>query len=374
MSTPYLDREKPIKKKLISPFAKVGFVVFIIVLAVYIGSRLSEPFADYINSGISAYYRMAMAAFGGLFPFSLYELALITIPLQIIAVIWIAVRKVTLDEAPGRFLINILAAALLLYSGHLMALGVAYNTTPIAERLDIAAVEVTEDRLASVMEELTEEINELSPKMKRNPDGTSTGGYTTEQTSRLICDSYRLLSEKYGVPTAVFESSVKEIRFSNVMSYFSLTGIYTFYTGEANINSLYPSYNKAFTSAHELAHQRGVLRENEANFMAYLALSTSEDEYLRYSGALSMYGYISSALYRTNKDRYYEIAARLDPGARADIIASSKVSEEYGGTIFETISTKVNDLFLKSNGTEGVVSYGMVTRLTVAYFEAKNNQ
>ena len=372
-NSPYLDRYKPEKKKLFSPFAKLGFIVFVLVFGVYTVSRFSRPFADFINSGVSAYYRRAMAAFGDLFPFSLYELAIITIPIQIIVVIWLTVNKIRRGKAPARFLVNILSAALILYSGHLLALGVAYNTTPVAERLSIQEVEVTEDRLARVMEELVDEINELSPKVKRSSDGVSDPGYTLDEISNLICDSYRNLSEKHGLPDIAFDSRVKEIVFSNVMSYFSLTGIYTFYTGEANINGFYPAFDRVFTAAHELSHQRGVLRENEANFMAYLALSTSEDEYLRYSGALSMYGYIASALYRTDSDRYYEIARRLDSGARTDLIASDSVSEEYGGTVFSKISSTVNDLFLKSNGTEGVISYGMVTRLTVAYFEAKIN-
>ena len=370
MTAPYKERNKPKRKRLFSTFARLGIIIFAVVFAVYTATRYSRPLADFLNGSVSAYYRRAMAAFGDIFPFSLYELAVATIPLQIVILVWVIIRKIRYDEGAGRLLIHLVAAALLLYSGHLVALGIAYNTTPVSNRLEIASVEVTEDRLQSVLSQLVDEINELSPKVKRDSDGVSDPGYTLDEISALICESYASLSAKFGVPDISFDSRVKEIEYSSVMSYFSLTGIYTFYTGEANINGLYPSFDKVFAAAHELSHQRGVLRENEANFMAYLALSTSSDEYLRYSGALSMYGYIASALYRTDKDAYYEIAARLDGGARADLIASDSVSEEYGGTIFSDISRFVNDLFLKSSGTEGVISYGLVTRLTVAYFEA----
>ena len=116
-----------------------------------------------------------------------------------------------------------------------------------------------------------------------------------------------------------------------------------------------------------MSHQRGVLREDEANFIAYAALSSSDDVYLRYSAALSMTEYIGSALYRTNKDAYYEIMSELDDSVWFDIEASNEITREYSGTILSDISNFFNDLFLKSNGTPGVVSYGMVVRIAVSY-------
>lgn len=358
------------RKRTISLFAIVSFTIFALIFTVYIISKYSIGFADFINDNISSPYRFLMARFSSPIPFSLYELAVISIPLQIIALVWYAVWRFRSGEGRLRFILNVTAAALLLYAGHLLALGVAYNTTPLAEKLEIAPVEVTEDRLADVMTALRDEVNELSDEVVRDEAGVSNPGYTLDEISALICDSYEDFSEEYGFP-AVFDSRVKGIVYSNVMSYFSITGIYTFYTGEANVNTSYPAYDIVFTAAHELSHQRGVLRENEANFMAYLICSRSSDAYLRYSAALSMYEYIGNALYRTNKNRYYEIANELSDGAKYDILASRAVYEEYSGTLLEKISTNVNDLFLKSNGTEGVISYSMVTRLTVAYFESK---
>ena len=129
-------------------------------------------------------------------------------------------------------------------------------------------------------------------------------------------------------------------------------------------------YDMTFTAAHELAHQRGISRENEASFVAYLVNSRSDDPYLRYSAALSMYEYIGNALYRTNKQLYTEINSELSPLAKGDISASYEVSKKYGDTFINDISTFINDLFLKSNGTAGVVTYGRVVTLTVAYYES----
>jgi hypothetical protein len=266
-------------------------------------------------------------------------------------------------------LINLVSVVLLLLCGDNIALGIGYNTTPVDKKMELPTVQVTEERLAEIMTSLREEVNLLSEQIAFTEQGTSDPEMSFEDMNDLIVASYSRLNRKYGFP-ADFHTCAKKVHFGNLMSYLGITGIYTYYTGDANVNSAYPDYEIAFTTAHELAHQRGILRENEANFMAYLATSTSDDPYLRYSGALNMYQYIGSALYRTNKEAYRKIDSGLSHKARADILASYAVTEKYGETFIADISELINDLFLKSNGTAGVVTYGRVVTLTVAYFES----
>ena len=55
------------------------------------------------------------------------------------------------------------------------------------------------------------------------------------------------------------------------MSYLDFTGFFFPFTAEANVNTDFPGALFASTIAHELSHQRGVAREQEANFTAVLA-------------------------------------------------------------------------------------------------------
>ncbi len=350
----------------------ISLAVFVAVMISLIAARSSYATADLINGTLSSAYRRVMAAFGDLFPFSLFEIVIALLIPAFVIVIIISLKRFREGEG-ARFLLVIVSVALLVYSGHTLALGIAYHTTPLAVRLGIPETEVNEESLARTLITLRDEVNGLSEKIEYTDSGESTSGLTLDGISEKICDSYKTLSDSYSfIPD--FQSRAKGVYFSEALSYLSLTGIYTFYTGESNVNTLYPDYDIVFTAAHELSHQRGILRENEANFMAYLVCASSEDHYLRYSAALSMYGYISSALYRTNPELYAEINRELCAGARADIRASNAVYKQYSGTVFEDISSFVNDLFLKSNGTEGVISYGMVVKLAVAYHEANNER
>lgn len=358
------------KKKSPPIITLTAIAISLLIISVYIFSRFSVSLSDFVNSTASAWFRRFMATLTSSLPFSLFEIVIYSLVPIVIAVILFAVRAFRRGRAK-LFLLRLTSALLLIYSGHLVALGFAYNTTTLQSKLSLTPVEVTEERLASAMITLRDEANALAPEC----DGTlgyTSSGYTLVGMSEKICDSYATLSDKYSfIPD--FYSNVKGVGFSTGLSYLGLTGIYTYYTGEANVNTQYPDYKLVFTSAHELAHQRGILRENEANFMAYLVLRSSDDQYLRYSAALNMYQYVASALYSTNRELYYDIASGLCDSARLDIRRSSEITLTYGDTFIADISDFVNDLFLKSNGTEGVVSYGLVVRLTLSYLEGKES-
>jgi hypothetical protein len=109
------------------------------------------------------------------------------------------------------------------------------------------------------------------------------------------------------------------------------------------------------------------MRENEANFMAYLATTTSSDDYLRYSGYLYMYQYLASALYSTDKEMYKEVRSRINELAIADISAANAITKAHADSLLNKIFDSLNDAYLKSNGTPGTISYGYVVRLAVAY-------
>lgn len=357
-------------KKVVSPFARLSFVVFIFALLLLFAADSSYTAADYINSGICREFRSIMADFGEIFPFSLFEVLAFCLPVVIFLVFYTGIKRFAYGRSRLRFLINLVALVLLIYSGHTIALGIGYKTTPIAEKMHLPDTEVTVGRLSEAMISLRDEVNSLADSVPRDSRGVFEPEYTYTQVSDRILSSYSVLEEEYDLPRN-FKSTVKGVRAGKLMSYLGITGIYTYITGEANLNTAYPAYDRIFTAAHEMSHQRGILRENEANFIAYLLTSSSDDDNLRYSAALSMYGYISSALYRTSPDAYFAIAEGLSDLAIKDIRTSNEITKKYADTVIADISEWVNDLYLESNGTDGVISYSQVVELTLAYFEMK---
>ena len=352
-------------KKRIPIFFKISSAIFLISAVLLFVARRSVAFSELVSGSLSQGFRRLMAAVGGVSSRSLFELILLSVPLLIIIIVLLLIRAVKKERLLPTAL-SLVSVAMLLWSGNAVALGVGYNSTPISERVDISPVTVDADSLSYTLEVLVEEVNSLVGQVSRDSDGVAVTDLTLGEISARICTSYDALAEKYGLYEG-FSSEAKPVSSLHLLSRLGLSGIYTYYTGEANVNADYPTYDVVFTAAHELSHQRGIMRENEANFAAYLICSTSQDPLLRYSAALNMTEYIGAALYRTDGERYYEIMDTLSPLAKNDIAASRAVSQNYGGGVLAEISSLVNDLFLKSNGTPGTVSYGMVVELAVAY-------
>lgn len=358
--------------KKIFKYIPLSFIISaLITLASYIVLRLSvnsADFADKVDAALGSKLRFAFGSISDLFPFSLFEVIIALIPIFIALVIFLSVRAFKRGKK-CKFLLRIIAFVGIIYSLFIFTMGIAYRKAPLEDKMSLRATdEISAEELYETLELILPELNSLAEKVKFRA-GESRMEYSFDELSEKLSAAYTALSEKYSFFDSISYSRAKPILFSEVMSYFRITGIYTFYTGEANINTAYPDYNLPFTVAHEFAHRRGVLREDEANFTAFLVCISSDDDFIRYSGYLNMYEYLISALYRTDKELWLDAAKRLNSHSNSDIQASNAVSQKYADTVIGDISNSVNDLYLKGNGTEGRVSYGLVTRLAVAYYK-----
>ena len=344
----------------------IGLVLALILLTLL--SRSYRPLADFINTYAATPIRALTSALTFLLPFSLFELILLLLLPSVVLLIVLVVRDKAAWDVKFRRIFAALGVIGILYSGYLTVMAIPYNTTPLADRLGISEdenIEREELYLATVT--VRDRVNELSARIPRY-GAESEMPYTPNEASRLISLAYEAVREEHPF-FYNFESRAKRVFFSDLMSDMGIGGIYTYFTGEANVNTSYPDYCYVFTVAHEFAHQRGINRENEANFMAFFVLSRSGDTYLEYSAYLNLYEYLASALYSLDKELYREVNAVLAPEARADSAAASAVTRKHRDSPLYKLMNRVNDAYLKSNGTDGVVSYGYVVRLAVGYIQ-----
>ena len=151
-----------------------------------------------------------------------------------------------------------------------------------------------------------------------------------------------------------------------LLSVQQLTGVYSPFTVEANYNSEIPAYNIPHTICHELSHLKGYMREDEANFIGYLACTGSESRSFRYSGYLTGWVYAGNALAKADYDGFIELYKKLDEKARNDLEENNVFWDRFEGKTAE-VSTKVNDTYLKAHSqTDGVLSYGRMVDLMLA--------
>ena len=218
---------------------------------------------------------------------------------------------------------------------------------------------------------LTALLRQESQNIHYGNDGFSIMPYGYAEMNDKLIAAYDKVCDEYGFVQRL-DSNVKPVMLSEAMSYTHITGVYTFFTGEANINVAFPDYTIPFTAAHELSHQRGIARENEANFMAFLVCVNSDDAYIRYCAYLNMYEYVMVALSSADTSIYLNARYFIPSQVNNELVAYSEFYEKYRNSVASEVSESVNDTFLKLHGTEGVQSYGMVVDLAVAYYKTND--
>ena len=160
----------------------------------------------------------------------------------------------------------------------------------------------------------------------------------------------------------------KALLVSRILSVQQLCGIYSPFTVEANYNREMPRYNVPHTICHELSHLKGFMREDEANFIGYMACIGSDDPEFRYSGYLTGWVYAGNALAKADMDAYITLHQKLPPEAVADLAYNNAYWNHFDGKVAEA-STRMNDTYLKlQNQTDGVKSYGRMVDLMLAYY------
>ena len=160
----------------------------------------------------------------------------------------------------------------------------------------------------------------------------------------------------------------KALLVSRILSVQQLCGIYSPFTVGANYNREMPPYNIPHTICHELSHLKGFMREDEANFIGYMACIGSDDPEFRYSGYLTGWVYAGNALAKADMDAYIRLHQKLPPEAVVDLAYNNAYWNHFDGKVAEA-STRMNDTYLKmQNQTDGVKSYGRMVDLMLAYY------
>jgi hypothetical protein len=353
----------------IASWVLFGLAAF--ALLVMLAYMISEDFANFYNRYPAAFLRGAFAAITSVFPSSLAEGAIILSPLIVVVIVIYANKNFTSSwREVGRFLLITLSAASLFFSTFALNFGAGYHTSSVDKLLGLDRRDVSPEELRATAEYLAAEVNKYTDSLTFNKNSSSVMPYGYDTLSKKLLEAYDKVCDEHAFVSR-FPSRVKPVMLSEPWTYTHIAGVYTYFTGEANINVNFPDYTIPYTAAHEMAHQRGIAREDEANFVAFLVCAASDDDYIRYSGYLNLYEYVSSALYRADKDAYSEVRAKLDPSARQEMAAYSLFFDKYRENVAASVTETVNNGYLTIQGTPGTKSYGMVVDLAVAYIGRK---
>lgn len=346
---------------------RIGLCIALLPLVAAVGLYLLLPyFPGFTEAAMTGgVFRLLSVPFGWLFswlPFSLTELAVVIgIPA---AVVWLVVAVIRCCKRKSwycflRTISWIVSVGLLLY---MLLHGINFYRRSAAELMELNVTARSTDDLAAVAVNMAAEADAVRQTLPENEDGT------VRLTVSLTAagDGFAVLDEPYPFLWGA-TNRVKPVLLSHYWSYTGITGMYFPLLAEANVNVDQPAWCIPFTACHELAHTRGFAREDECNFLGYLAATNHPDAAYRYSGYYMAYIYCINALYALDTDKAAAVSATVSDGMRRDLIAQSTYWQQFEGPV-QDVSDAVNDGFITSQGVaDGVYSYGRCVDLILAW-------
>lgn len=341
---------KAFKKHLIIISALVTVLIVLSLL------KTNAYISEYVfTRGISRVYINGVGAFTSLLPFSLYEVLLTAAIIYTITLIVLLIKnliKKNFKKALKMVMTfaSVLLSIVILYN---LTASFAYNRLP----LDLSLNEENPDNqtVLAAAEYFLNDYNSIAESMERDDSGNIIPPYNFNELSKKLQKEYAKYENTDYLGSA---ARAKPMFYSEIMSYMGFSGVFMAITAEPNVNVNIPPKQLPVVCAHEMAHSAGLMKENEANLMAYYVLLNSDDPYLRYSGYGATFNQILSAVQYTSGGQDYDrLIDEISPLIKQENANSFDYWNKYRSFI-QNITNTINDLYLKLSGIkEGTSSY-----------------
>lgn len=321
------------------------------------------------SSTIYPYIAKGLGFLSGSIPFSIAEILLILIVLFIIIAIIILIMK-------PRIIINNLTKILhylirsfaIIYILFYFLWGFNYYRQDYSVLADMNLAPASYNELKELTQIMIEKSNESRESLPEDDKGLLLIEENFDDLVKIVNDGFA--NYKLGnIDLTANYVRAKPVFLSKYMSYTGIMGIYIPFTYEATINTHVPNHSLLSTITHEIAHQKGFAKEDEANFIAYKANINNPDKRFQYSGYYLAMNYLMDEVSRENPDDYSALYNNISDAVKRDMEYARQYWDDREGIINETINN-MNDNYLKANNQlDGVQSYGGVVKLLLAEYK-----
>lgn len=357
---------------------------FIAMLLLNIIARLSHTFSDFYVQKIFPIISLPLMWLSGLFPFAVGEwliivgILIVLLGMPAIITLLIVKRK----DKPARKRIGafalrfVLWVTLYIFVTETLNCFIMYQCSTFSSRY-FKETEHNEELLLDTLEAVAIKVSDLHDNFTRDEEGyiVLNKDYRPEciDAMKNTAAMYSQLSGYYPTPKPIFNSFF--------MSQEGVIGLYIPFTMEATFNQDTQDIAKPSTICHELAHLKGIIQEDEANFVSMVVCFLSQNDAVRYSGYLDALYYLyadAKKLVGTEyEDEYYRVISIVPSvvwsndvtSFKADYWEENKDKEIIPTDTVEAVSEALTDATLQLNGVEdGILSYYRVVELLMDYY------
>jgi hypothetical protein len=320
---------------------------------------------QYYSNGLYQ-YTSAFLRFGlGFIPFSLGDFLYAMLIIMLIR--WLIIRIRTSFRRPKNWILEGFAVLSLIYFCFNIFWGFNYYRLPLHTSLNIDN-EYTTGELEDLTKVLIERSNRLHIEITGNDSVKVDLPYSKKELLSLAIEGYDRIDEKF--PELNYrQPSLKRSLYSLPLTYMGFNGYLNPVTNEGQVNTLIVPYKIPTTASHEIGHQLGFAKENEANFLACLTTMNHPDIYFRYSGITFALSYCLSELNRRDPEMTNKLLESLNYGIHLNYLEVREFWESHQNPFEPLFIAFYNSFLVANNQPDGMRSYSYVVALLVNYYK-----
>jgi hypothetical protein len=343
-------------------------ILAIIALLIRIFSSSAMRVEQYYSTGIYQHLSGFLRRMLGWLPFSLgdvlYGLILVWLVFKLLQGARALIKRRFFTRGFIRWVQLLLIGSFLIYILFNVLWGINYNRRGIAGQLDLKMEKYSLDDLKTLNSLLLEKTNANKTLILQQARPVLTSSEISEQSRQ----AYEVVNRNYPF-LKYYPASIKSSLWGWLGNYLGFMGYYNPFTGEGQVNANIPKFLQPYTNCHEIAHQLGYAKENEANFVGYLAAASSNNESFRYSAYLELFLYANRNLYFTDSSAAMGYTRQVIPAVKEDLKEWRLFNLRHQNPIEPLIRWAYGKYLENNQQPSGMLSYDEVTGYLVAYYK-----
>lgn len=343
-----------------------AILIFLVIII-----KFSSAFSGFIernySNGIYPVISKIQRFLFGWIPFSLGDLLYAFFILFILIKIWRLIRTLAARKFSRQYFLTglkqIAFFLLLVYVLFYLLWGLNYSRRGIARQLNLKMTTYSVGELDTLTNILESRVNfyakQVTPEQRDSFNRKRNLFHEANEAYKIAKNYYSFLSYQ--------PRSIKPSIYSYAGNVLGFEGYYNPFSGEAQVNTTIPVFEQPFVACHEIGHQVGYGKENEANFAGFLACRLHPSPSFRYSVYFDMYSYAIDELYRADSVKAKMYIDSLNPQVRKDFKELRAFFNKYKNPV-EPIITWIYGKYLQANNQPaGKRTYSEVIAFLIAY-------
>jgi len=353
-------------KKYLQQKKYLWIIAFLLIVLIKIFSADSLRVEALYSSGFYVGFSKILRFLFGWIPFSLgdvlYFLAGCWLIWKIVKNIRLLFKKKLHGKTALKKLLDLFLRLAFIYIIFNIFWGINYNRKGIAFQLDLKHLKYDTSDLIMLQKLLLAKVNASKIAVLRNHERYP----TKKELIHRAEESYEEAQKTY--PFLKYKGlSVKLSLYGIPGDYLGFTGYYNPFTGEAQINTTVPDFLQPYIATHEMAHQLGYAKENEANFVGYLAAVNSHDTLFHYSTYFDLFIYANREVFYFDSLSSHQALQQLIPEVKDDIRELRKFNDTHESFLEPAITWMYGNYLKLNKQPQGMHTYNAVVGMLIAY-------